>query len=187
MICLVLGAQGSGKTLFLTKEAYATYRKGKDVYSNFKLNFPHKVLKFRDMINTNLENCTVLIDEGALWGLNSRDSMSRDNKKLTVSFISQCRKKGVDLFISAQIVRLLDCRVRENASYFIFCEKWVKVNGGWMEAVEGVDYGKVPTVIQQEIVNMGSEKVKKTFFVANDFFGLYDTSEIIKQQESNDV
>lgn len=187
MICLVLGSQGSGKTLFLTKEAYATYKKGKDVYSNFKLNFPHKNLRFSDMINTRLENCTVLIDEGALWGLNARDSMSRENKKLTVSFISQCRKKGVDLFVSAQIVRLLDCRVRENASYFIFCEKWVKVNGGWLEAVEGVDYGKVPTVIRQEIVNMGSEKVKKTFFVANHFFGLYDTSEIIRQQSSDEA
>lgn len=100
-IYIVLGSQGSGKTLFLTRQAFGEYKRGRTVYTNYDVGFPHRKLLFKDMINTKLENACVIIDEAALFGFNSRDSLSRENKELSARFTIQVRKKGVDLFCSA--------------------------------------------------------------------------------------
>ena len=100
-IFIILGSQGSGKTLFMTRQAYGESMRGKKVYTNYDVAFPHKKLLFDDMINTRLENACVIIDEAGLFGFNSRSSMSEENRKLSSSFTIQVRKKGVDLFCSA--------------------------------------------------------------------------------------
>jgi hypothetical protein len=183
MIIAVYGSQGSGKTLFVCKEAFIGHLQGKKVYSNFRLNFPHEILKFDDVINTRLENATVIIDECHLWGgFSARQSMSSRNQKM-IQFISQCRKAGITLFLTTQLPRNLDVVSRENCSIYIFMSKKVFIKGAWVNAVEGCDYDhKLPVMITQEVLHLGTEKTFTLSFEANKYFGLYDTQEVIKLQ-----
>ena len=175
--------KGSGKTLFVAKEAYCAYKAGKIVYSNFKLNFPHRILLFDDVINCNLDNAMIIIDECHLWGgFSARQSMSKRNQKM-ISFISQVRKRGNDLFLTTQLPRNLDVVSRENTSVYCFMSKKIFKDGAWIDAIEGVDYDpKIPALITQEVIHLGTEKHFKLTFEANKYFGLYDTSEVIKLQ-----
>ena len=183
MIILVFGSQGSGKTLFLVKESLSAYHRGETVYSNFNLKIPHKILHFDDIINTRLERCTCIIDEAHIWGgLNARQSMSKRNIEITNNFVSQCRKKDVLLLCSTQLPRNLDVKLRENASYYIFCSKKVWKGNSWVEAIEGCDYEKSPIVITLEVLHLATEKCVTVRFSGNEFFGLYDTTEIIRTQ-----
>ena len=174
---------GSGKTLFVCKEAFCAYKQGRKVYSNFKLNFPHEILRFDDVINTKLEKCTVIIDECHLWGgFSARQSMSKRNQAM-IHFISQVRKRGNDLFLTTQLPRNLDVVSRENCSVYIFMSKKVFKNGVWIDAVEGCDYPpELPVMITQEVLHLGTEKTFTMTFEANKYFGLYDTQEVIKLQ-----
>lgn len=72
MITCCFGQQGSGKTLYLVRRGIIAYTQGRTIYSNFKLKFPHKILYFKDILDSKPQNATVLIDEASLWGLNAR-------------------------------------------------------------------------------------------------------------------
>lgn len=169
--------------MFVAKEAYCAFKLGKKVYSNFKLNFPHELLCFDDVINCNLNNATVIIDECHLWGgFSARQSMSKRNQKM-IHFISQVRKRGNDLFLTTQLPRNLDVVSRENCSVYIFMSKKVFIKGVWVDAIEGTDYApELPVMITQEVLHLGTEKCFTMTFEANKYFGLYDTQEVIKLQ-----
>lgn len=104
MIHLIIGRQGSGKTLFLVKKAYQFHLEGKTIYSNIHLNFPYKQLNYNDIIDCNLEDGVVLLDEIHLI-LNSRSAMSRINNQITTSFMSMVRKKGLEVYGTTQSLR----------------------------------------------------------------------------------
>ena len=87
MISLVIGRQGSGKTLFLVKKAYDYYLEGKTIYSNIKLNFPFKPISLRDIIDCKLRNAVVILDEVHLL-LSARNSLSRQNRLICDGFLS---------------------------------------------------------------------------------------------------
>jgi len=156
------------------------------VYSNFKLGFPHTLLEFSNIVESNLQNAIVILDEAHLWGLNSRDAMSKKNKLITSQFLVQCRKQGVLLYVCSQYIRQLDVRVRENADYVLFCKKYLynKTDHRVAAAIQSRNYRKgVPVIIEVEWNDIGQDKTAYQYFFANNLYRLYDTREVIKIQD----
>lgn len=181
MITCIFGAQGSGKTLLLAKLGKKAHLKGKTVYSNFKVNYPYTQLKFSDLEDCNLNNAVVLLDEAHIWGLDARSSMSKTNKKLTANFIPQVRKQGVNLFCSTQYPRQLDVRVRDNADFFYWIKKYLYNNGVIKRVVQSSCFDKkIPLIIEVNFVRIEDEREGHYFFIANDYYNLYSTSEVVK-------
>ena len=187
MIIGCYGSQGSGKTLFLVRCAKIYSDRGKDVYSNFHLNFPHKILNFHDVVDCTLSDAIVIIDEAQLWGLDSRSAFSKTNKHITKKFLLQCRKMNVLLLFSSQRMRQIDVRCRENTCYVCWCRKLVWNGLVWIDAIQSKNYPvNIPQKIAINCINMDNAKQKKFSFVGNKYFDMYDTSEIVQMQEIED-
>ena len=180
MIHLITGKQGSGKTLLMTKMSYEGYLKGKTVYSNVDFKFPYKTLDYQDIISCKLENAIVVIDEGHLL-LSSRNSMSTTSRKICDSFVSMVRKKNLDLIISTQAQRKIDCRIRDETDYYHNAEKYVYINNEWIIQYSNIDLDiDIPTIILINTTDMSTDQQIKSFFHANIYYKLYDTKQIIE-------
>jgi len=122
---LIHGRKGSGKTLLAVQHAYEAYLEKRVVYSNIKLNFPHKALT-QDMIKDimkqeYLHDAFLLIDE--LHTItDSRRSMRKHNIDWGY-FFTQSRKRDVDLVATTQFIGQVDVRYRNNCDYLIECNK----------------------------------------------------------------
>jgi len=181
MIIIITGNQGSGKTLFGVRWCYNNYLKGDNIYSNLKLNFPHKMMKFNELMQCKYNNATILIDEAHLWGLDSRRSFSKINTQLTAKFVVQTRKRGVTLIVVTQKLRQIETRVRSNADYHVEVRKKVLINGKFETVSQSSEYeSDVPVVIEAKILDIQAETFGSKKILANDYYGLYDTVEVIE-------
>lgn len=173
MIIGVIGDRGSGKTLFMTREAHMQYLNGKKIYSNYKLKFPEsektkkpELLPNEFFINYedhNLKNCCLFLDEVYVY-IDSRTSISRTNKIMSY-FFNQTRKTGVDLYYSTQFFSQVDKRLRHNTERFVL-PKAFKL--------------KDNIVIQVDICNRDLKVLDKWQFLGKPYYNFYDTDEIIK-------
>lgn len=180
MIHVVIGRQGSGKTLFLVSKAYEYYKKGKTVYSNVALNFPYRKLNYDDIVNCRLGDGVVIIDEIHLL-LPSRNSMSTRSRIICDNFLSQIRKRGLSLYCTSQYERKIDCRIRDEKDYLYFCSKYAYERGVWSEVMHNQDLPKkTPIIIKLEATEIFSGHTIELSFKGNDYFNLYNTKEIIK-------
>ena len=123
-IHLLLGKQGSGKTLLLVKIALQYLRKGHKIYSNIHLNFDYSALDYNDIIECKLNNSVVLLDEIHLL-LPSRRSLSKRNTEICDNFLSMARKQNTEIIGTTQTARKVDIRFREEADYVYQCTKYV--------------------------------------------------------------
>lgn len=180
MIHLILGQQGSGKTIFMVMKAYENYKKGKNIYSNLKLNFKNIVLDYNDIVDCKLENGCVFIDEIHLL-LSARNSMSKTSRKICDSFLSMVRKKNLDVYGTTQTMRKVDIRFREEADYIYVCERYYLRNRHWIKVLhnQNLDY-ETPVMIKVECTESFSGKQVQFHFLANKLYKLYDTFEIVK-------
>jgi len=180
MITLVIGRQGSGKTLLLVKKAYEYYKKGKTIYSNIKLNFPFKPIDYNDIIECKLENAVVILDEIHLL-LSSRNSMSKINRLIVDGFLSMVRKMGLTIIASTQTERKVDVRFREEKDFLYACNKYAYINNTWQEVLHNQNLDKsVPLMIHLDIREEFSMNWIAMSFIGNQYFDLYDTTEIVK-------
>jgi len=133
-------------------------------------------------------NALIIIDEAHLWGLDARDCFSKINKDLVKQFIVQVRKQNVTLLVATQRPRQIDVRLRENADLIYQVRKHAKVNGKWKNIIQSENFDRETLIyIELMITHLDYDKVKTTGFIANDYYDLYDTSEviqIIKQDET---
>lgn len=180
MIVLVTGSQGAGKTIILTKYAYAAYKKGEKIYSNYKLSFKHQQLDFEKMMKCKYYNATIVITEAHNWGLDARDAMREPNKTLVKQFIPQIRKQDVTLILDTQRWNQIDKRVRLNSDILVMCRKLVYERDRWREVLQSTQYDKkVPVLIEADYTFLDAERSKTKRFIANDYYGMYDTKEAI--------
>ncbi len=108
MLGSVIGSLGSGKTLFLTWLAFISKNKQK-IYANYNIDIDN----FQKITIQDLESLgkgLILIDEAYLW-LDSRLSASERNRYMS-KIIFQSRKRGFDIFLSAQLRGSVDLRFR---------------------------------------------------------------------------
>ena len=180
MISLIIGRQGSGKTLFLAKKAYEYYLEGKTIYSNIKLNFSYKSIDYNDIIHCRLKNAVVIIDEIHLL-LSARNSMCKRNRLICDGFISMVRKMGLDVLGSTQTERKVDIRFREEKDFLYACNKYAYINDKWIEVLHNQNMDKkIPIMICLDIREEFSMNWIAMSFIGNDYFDLYDTTEVVK-------
>ena len=197
MITLVIGRQGSGKTLLLVRQAIANYDKGKTIYSNIHLKtIPYKKIKAQDIIDCNYKNAVVILDEIHLL-LSNRDSMKKMNKSITNGFLSMVRKMDLIVLGSTQTIRKVDIKFLDETELLVKCKKQVyveqlingKKTGGFIDTIASKGFNKsVPIRIILEIVDIASleegypyqKSVIYQYFLGNPLFDLFDTKEVVK-------
>lgn len=179
MIHLIIGRQGSGKTLLIVKMAYDAYKKGKTVYSNVALKFPFKKLNYNDIVECKLKNAFVIIDEIHLL-LPSRNCMSRRNRLICDGFLSMVRKQNLDVAGTTQTERKVDVRFREEKDYFYECERFAYLNNMWVLVPHNDALpSTTPILINVRCREEYSLQWVSVPFMGNKYFDLYDTSQVI--------
>jgi hypothetical protein len=180
MITLIVGRQGSGKTLLIVKLAWEYYKQGKKIYSNIKLKFRFYKLNYNDIVNCVLSNAVIILDEIHLL-LSNRECMRKANIEITNGFLGMIRKKNVELIGSLQTLRKCDIKVREECDYIIEVNKYARINDVWNEVLHNQDLGiDVPIMIKGVMREMYHNSEKEFYFIGNPYFNLYDSKEIIK-------
>ena len=180
MITLVIGRQGSGKTLFLVKKAYEYYLEGKTIYSNIKLNFPFKHISLIDIIDCKLTNAVVILDEIHLL-LSARNSLSKQNRLICDGFLSMVRKMGLIVLASTQTERKVDVRFREEKDFLYVCNKYAYINNQWIQVLHDKDLNKnIQIMIHLDIREEFSMQWIAMSFLGNSYFDLFDTREVVK-------
>lgn len=179
MIVAFIGGIGSGKTLSMTKRLYEDHQEGNSIISNYLLKFGKKAdIKYLDKeffddyskSELNLNRCSVAIDEAHVF-VDSRRAMSTRNKLFT-KFITQSRKRSVNLYYTTQESTIetfrfsgqVDLRLRKLTDYMIFCQY--------------IDMGDNKYIVQYWYDN-SLYLIGKNIVIANKYFKLYDTNEII--------
>ena len=180
-IHLILGRQGSGKTLLMVKLAWDYYHRAKNakIYTNFHLKFPYRHLHFKEIINCQLTDCKTFLDEVHLL-LPARRSMKSTSVKICDRFLSMARKQNNEIYGSTQIARKVDVRFREEADYLYFCSKWAYINERWVEILhESMLRDDDLVMIKVEVEDTITGNMVRFAFNGNKYYDLYDTREIV--------
>lgn len=110
----IVGLQGAGKTAFAVRTMYHTRKQqpGRRIVSNTPIYLPGEPVRVVDRVEQcfGLCNCELLLDEIHLW-VGARQ-WKRHGEEYA-EWISQLRKRGVNLWYTAQSMRLVDALVRE--------------------------------------------------------------------------
>lgn len=134
MIIGYFGNVRQGKTYSAMIELYKLYKKGYIIYSNTWLAFPYRILT-REYLLSIIEddkdipdNCVHFIDEAHMFGLDSRGSLSKENKLMSY-YLLQTGKMGAStdygliLLFTSQYIHQIDRRLRSVIDIGIECEK----------------------------------------------------------------
>lgn len=142
------------------------YQKRK-IIANFSIDFSQinndlivEEFDLNKFLRTEYENCIVLLDEVYTY-LESRISGSELNRAMSY-ILFQSRKKNIELYITAQLLKSIDVRFRELSDCYIIANR------------KGLDFNY--TFIIEKIqfeVTFNYQKVEK-------FFSFYNTNEVIK-------
>jgi hypothetical protein len=180
MLHLILGGQGSGKTLMMVAFAYKAYTEGKKIYSNIDFKFPYQELDYQDILDCKLVDAVCMIDEIHQL-LPARNSMSKINREICDSFISMVRKQNLDVYGTTQTARKVDVRFRDETDYLYVCKKYAYIHNHWELVEHNQDLDKaIPILIDVEVTHMATGKIINLRLKGNQFFALYDTRQIIK-------
>lgn len=181
MLHLIIGRQGSGKTLYLVKKAYDFSKKGYNVYSNVHLNGINYIpLQYEDIVECRLDHGIVIIDE-AHQLLPSRNSMSKRSRLIVDGFISMIRKKNLEVYMSTQTLRKIDIRIRDEMDIFYEAVKYAEIKGQLMQTRHNYNLDRsIPVYIHVTSVELYDMRKDEFIFKGNPYFPLYDSSQIIK-------
>jgi len=155
----VLGPIRAGKTLFLT---YFGTKLTRPIYSNYKLNLPNYKPLTLAILKKLPNNVNVYMDEGYTW-LESRISGSRLNKLISY-LLFQSGKRGLDIYITAQLFSSVDLRFRQQSSLIIYCKK---INDDFYYTIHNREKNTFKHLVMPKEI-------------AKNYFPLYDTYEIIE-------
>ena len=119
LIVGIFGELGTGKTMLLTLIGYYYFLKGWKIYSNYRVTFPHTLVKSLDDIkDLDLSKDSIFIfDE--LWITADARRHSTDENITISQSILQSRKKRMSIFYTAQYPRLVEQRIRMITNYVL--------------------------------------------------------------------
>jgi len=171
MIIGYLGTRGRGKTLSCVREAYEHQQNGYSIYSNIKLNkkiFPDYTLIDGKMLidwvkgEKQFKKAFFILDEVHVY-IDSRMGMSKKNIIISY-FVLQTRKRDVRIGYTTQFFNQVDKRLRNPTEILIECQ----------------NYNNESSVIQRnKVFHEETGRIWEDRFIANDYFGYYDTDEIV--------
>lgn len=150
----VFGLPGSGKTTFLAKYAFDSFKKGVPVYSNFELIGAYKIDVLSDLGKKDIHDCLVLIDEISLV-CDCRDWKSFDSS--LVYFFTHHRHYNVNIVWASQSWGDADKKIRNLTDKlyhcyrgsFGFCKayhvyKYLRLENG--QYLDGYDESRIPVL-----------------------------------------
>jgi len=167
----IKGLKGSGKTLLLTILLLMEYMKGKKVFTNYKVFFPHEIIDVKKMVelDEDLENCVIGISEMHL--ICDARRHGKEQNILMSYFVLQSRHRGVNLYYDTQFERQIDIRIVENTDINIVCENLhIDTDNDGL-----ADLFRI--IIQDK--RMMPVKVKQKVFYGKPFWQMYDTNDIV--------
>ena len=167
MIIGFYGRRGKGKTLSATRLIKAYKEEGYKVFTNTPFKFEHEIITKQMLIDyyntdTNFDKAIFFLDEAHMF-LDSRRGTSGLSLIITY-FVLQTRKRGVKLIYTTQDKDQVDKRLRQQTEVDVYCDIH--------------DY-KGKKVIQNDI-HEGEVFKKRLFFIADDYYDMYDTTKLIK-------
>lgn len=192
MLEIFNGQMNSGKTLAMSYFAFIDYLNGRTIYSNYHLNFPHKLIN-RDFIfmlgkeQPSLENSSFNLDELWIW-LDCRDSIANT---IATYFFLQSSKDDANIRLSSQSFSQNDKRIKENYHRLWICkrmellkEKFKEINSEKRflspETIERLYI--FATLFSRKNNLVGDLSKKGTLRLkASLYFNLYNTKEKIKK------
>ncbi len=180
-VVMITGTLGSGKTLLMTKLLKDKFDRKHSIYSNYNLNFKFEVITKEHIKNYgkwDYNDCCIGIDELQVM-LDSRTSMSAKNKILSYWFL-QTRKRNVHLYFTTQFSDQVEKRLRRIVDIWIECNKIVAKDKKKKVIVN--EKGETVYIISYTIMLLKNRKLQKPikkFLIANKYYDLYDTNEII--------
>lgn len=131
MISLFTGKPGEGKTLIMTQKAYKEAKKGRQIYSNYKLEFDKEEninVKYYKEIEelVDVKEALILMDEAQIY-INSRNW-----EKLPLEFqykLQLHRHDGLDIWGTAQHISRVDIVCRQLIHNYYKCKKMFDLGG----------------------------------------------------------
>jgi len=166
MIGFIVSPMGAGKTLTMTLLGYLAQQGGTEVFSNYKLNFPHTPVRSpQEMLH--IKNGLFLGDELWSW-MDARASATQQNKAIS-QILLKSRKMGYDILHTAQFKHQPDKRLREHTDWIIVPEfdKFTSICKVTIYRYFGNDHISEP-------INTFSFKAKAVFPLYDSFTGIYD-------------
>jgi hypothetical protein len=128
MINIYVGKPGSGKTYALVRLSYKLINEGRDIFSNFHIDFKSMPLKkghgsvyyWTDIIQLiPVKQGEIIIDEAQIY-MNSRDW--KNLPKIMQYKLQQHRKQGLNIHGAVQNVRRIDTVARELVNSVYQCK-----------------------------------------------------------------
>jgi len=129
-LIMILGTNGSGKTLYATYLAYKlseTLEEGEKIFANYSIFGLQKYKKFSiedisgDDFPEWLEDGVMIIDEGQQGG-DAYDFLRKDTRNMS-DFLSQVRKYNLQLIVITQKYGNIAWRLRKNMNYIYTIHK----------------------------------------------------------------
>lgn len=158
--------QRCGKTLSGVIWALDSFQRGRKIFSNIQLGFPHEPLQYGEIKLADGKspywNGHIFIDELNFF-FDSRRSLKDTNIEFS-AFLLQQKKQGCHLTGTTHSLYSLDVRLRENYDFLITTEVFPK-------------YPAVPQYVKMYIENGPLQRSfnKSVTLPAAPFLGLYDT------------
>jgi len=191
------GQTGSGKSLSAIRESVKDVILGRILYSNMEkiTNVPYYYIDLEDLIlmvqneeldiNDNRPK-TLLLDEIHTM-FDGRRSQSRENIDFSV-FVSQCRKRRINIYYTSQWIAGADSRIRTLTSELIKCIPHINYSDVGLGDLSTPE----PTAIEHRITNVvelmeGVSRIRKKIYPRwrnRPFYKYYDTYEVIRPVES---
>lgn len=194
MINGIVGLMNSGKTLVQTYRLFLDYARGKDILTNYYVNFPHKRINKDFLIwlsqrEENLLNVSMGLDELWIW----LDSRQAQKNTFATYIFNQSSKTDMNIYFTAQHNGQIDKRIRMNMHKVTHCNRVLNVNGKFKAIdeeqrflsieqqkqlyIKAVDFKRVNISFYSQLVPQ-----KPFYLKAEPIFSLYSTRERVLKQ-----
>lgn len=194
MIHSIIGLMNSGKTLYMTYLLFLDFLKGRTIYTNFPLCFPHYLINKDYLIDLakkqpNTTNHSYGFDELWIW----LDCRTSQQNRIGSYFFLQSSKGDTKIYLTAQDNTQNERRIRFNQHLISICERRILINKKLRKITsekrilpvkyQNKLYIKVKTY-SQKIIGFDRELLLKDtqYIHAKTIFKLYDTNIKIKNE-----
>lgn len=160
MLIGVMGKMGAGKTLSVSVLASFLHQAtGAELHANYVLRDALPIESLNDVVEK--KKSILVFDE--IW-LSADSRAWADNVRLT-QWVNQTRKKQMIVFYTTQHIRQVEMRIRNGTDVLIYVEKTPE--GHWLTFIDW----QYKTIGRRYLIPHET---------AREFYGLYDTYEVLK-------